>query len=265
MKWTSLTVVTPSLAADEALALTGHSLQGIAKAADAPTLRWIVVLANEPCPLEIPEFERSVQGLEITVIVQSPAGVYPAINTALDYCSESPLVILGAGDVLLPSALSALTEVGHSEVLSGLTSWHESAKSSSQPLLPSRSRSFPALALFRSHQGMVFGPGLRSLRYAEEFPVAADLDVKLRLWRQGSMREIDIPIASCLVGGVSDRRPHPRELRTRARELRSVFNRHFSRVHAEGISAIHAARLAQRSLGLRKRGSGIRVGGQGSQ
>lgn len=99
---------------------------------------------------------------------------------------------------------------------------------------------------------MIFGPNLIHQRYDEQFPIAADLDMKLRLWKHERIREVEGVIASCLVGGVSDRRPSGSEVRTRARELRCVFRKHFSRAHAEVVSAMHLARLTQRSLGLRR-------------
>jgi len=263
LKWASLTVLTASIWADEALVETGVSLEKLACDPDSPAIRWIVVAGVEALSA-CRDYAHRLPHIDSHVVAQSPRGIYPAINAALDLCVDSPFVILGAGDQLSPTALSALSHVQPDQVTSGLTSWHAPGGSSTQSRRSGRSRSYPALGLFRSHQGMIFGPRLAHERYAEEYPIAADLDVKLRLWRKGSVREINVPVASCLVGGASDRRPTSREIGTRSQELRQVFLRHFSRPHAEAITMLHRARLVQRSLGLRPLPSERRIARKGS-
>lgn len=252
MRWPKLTVVTPSLAVDDALTVTNLSLQACASKG-SPTIRWVVVLASPGPASANVEQQARCSAIAVHIVATPARGIYPAVNQALQFCSDGPFLILGAGDTLMPQALTVMQDLRPHEVLSGLTHWHDMPVSGHGASWVGRSRSYPSLGLFRSHQGMLFGPSLSHLPYDEEFPVAADLDMKLHLWRRGEMREVDTTLASCLIGGVSDRRPIASELKARSQELRTIFNRHFSRAHAESVTALHAARLLQRSAGFRRR------------
>lgn len=90
-----------------------------------------------------------------------------------------------------------------------------------------------------NHQAMIFPFEFAKYSYSLDFPISADQDLKLDLYKKGYLKLIDTQISSCLEGGISDRKMNFFSALERGKETRRIVFKHYGFCHAAFISTTY--------------------------
>jgi len=131
---------------------------------------------------------------KIVSISEPDDGIYSAMNKARSFISEGWTIYLNSGDMLLTNAIM----VDENEIVCHPCSWHYPERFSKK----NSDRFVMAAGTLMPHAGMLF-PAKRLPWYDPSFEIAADVVVKLKVIQSGRFILNNVPISSCLIGGIS--------------------------------------------------------------
>ena len=227
-------VITPRVSVDiltairspaAGLDLTAESLLRVASAFPNFDLRWTLVSADldsadKTTLISAQQLLRSID------IFESDGTTYEALNIALGKVRSDWFMVLHAGDTL-STAIGAVDLPGldNQKIHCFVSDQHDiHGMTSRRRKSHSWKRIMPGSV---NHQAMLFPRGSTAFKYDVQFPVAADLDLKLLWWRAGALEFHHTTISSCLTGGRSMRVYSWAMLRERVIEDYAVFRRHY--------------------------------------
>ena len=179
-------------------------------------VEWLIVdssLDRETARTIASETERSL--LPTRIVWTEPAGIYPAMNAALDSARGHFIYFLNAGDLLAePEVLSELHQLWQRSKREG-ANWivgRVRITDRSGRRVDSASWSYPqekaalfARGVFPPHQGTLVGSELlRSIGgFDTRYAIAGDYQCALRLSQRGAPLMTDLVVAEFREGGVS--------------------------------------------------------------
>lgn len=210
---------------------------------------WYVIIGESDENLAI-ELDRAnlTLGSHLHVEGEVLAGIYGATNQGLLRVTNDYFLILHCGDIVYPQLLDQIDRLDTNFVHAFGTDWHTATGATA--IRKATNKTQPWLARMPHHQTMLFPRHFANRPYERRFPVAADQDLKLELWRSGTLMMHDEVIGSSLIGGLTTRRLSWKEARDRYCESREVFLRHFLQPWAEMLAFGYAFRYAMSVLGL---------------
>lgn len=209
-------------------------------------VNWIVVVGKTDKSIQATlDHAKKELGDHFIYRPQSGRGIYGAMNEALSLTRGEFFMLLNSGDYVLPNFINACSLLDQQKVHCFKSSWHDESGEVRDTKLARKSESY-WLGRMPNHQSMIFPSAFRTKKYDEAFPIAADQDMKLGLYKSGLLEFHQELIVSSLVGGVSARKLRPHEIKERFIESRDIFRCHYPRIWAEILSLIYGANYLRR-------------------
>jgi hypothetical protein len=209
-------------------------------------LRWIVVV-GVCCESVQGELNQAVLDLgnRVIIINENKSGIYPVMNIGLDSVDSDFFMFINSGDILTPLMLEHFDEVSVHSVTCFESDWHDiDGNQISSPY--GRKKTVPWLARMPNHQAMVFPKVFKGEKYNSKFPIAADQDLKLKLYRQGALNIRSGAVVSSLVGGMSVSALSPRDVAKRTVETWLILKTHFPLYHSAFLIFAYFLRFVSR-------------------
>jgi putative colanic acid biosynthesis glycosyltransferase len=173
-----LSIVTVTYADKKGLDVTAQSVRSLKNSCPSE-IEWIIIQSDAPFSFQNPV------GADI-VCYQEPAGIYSAMNLGLDQSSGSHILFLNSGDELqIFDGLSFLQDMK--------VSYYGDYSVADKGEVKSR-KSKPVWYLMHgmpsSHQCFFYSrASVAKHVYDTTYPICADYDFTLRLWREGHPME----------------------------------------------------------------------------
>ena len=226
----SLTIITVLKNPGRELVITWTKLQTL-QLNKSSTIKWLIIDSSDsPCLIN------PIPGIEITHLFETDTGIYNAMNKALKYIDTEFYIFINSGDFILQKLISTLTNNSKNVVTCYGSKWHNADLSESKTY---RRKIRPSLGLLPNHQGMVFPLTFRQYIYDESFPIAADQDLKLRLYFQGLLKISETIGVSSLNGGKSQRIGSRFDVASRSQETFRVMRKHFGLVYSVIVTILY--------------------------
>lgn len=247
MEIRSLGIVTAVTAPSTGFGMTRQSVKQLHELGLSITWHIIVGQLDDQLRVELDIAETDV-GSILQIQSDEGNGVYSATNQGLSQVKNEYFVILHSGDILYPSLLEQLPKLDDEFVHSFSTDWH--TVTGAKVTRKAGNSIHPWLARMPHHQTMIFPRRFANRQYHLRFPISADQDLKLEIWRSRRLVVHQETIGSSLVGGLTTRRLRPREISARYIETRNVLLLHFPRAWAEIVAVGYGLRYALNGLGV---------------
>lgn len=213
-------------------------------------IKWLIMDGSEETSVM---FEKAIAKLKpITnadVISIRDKGIYDAINQSMRFIDSKHFMFIHSGDKVLPTISSVLEDLSEDSVDCFQSQWHGIQSESLDSRDPIRFS--PFFGVMPNHQAMIFPRIFAKLEYASEFPIAADLDLKLTLQAQGLLLFRDTHIVSSLDGGLSSSALTLSSVAPRTKEIWQIFRKHFGVLHSFVATAPHAVNFLLRVRNVR--------------
>lgn len=224
-----------------------YTYQSIINAAKKRNIKitWIVIDSSSNSRIRnAVRNSKRLKNFAINYQKEKRLGIYLAMNRGIALVTSEFFMFLNSGDQLLDNFNEATVKLSKSYVTCFRTKWHDH-------MMIEQSRTwnsvicFP-LAKLPNHQAMIFPNKFNSFRYNENFPISADQDMKLKLYKLGLLKIEDTAIVSSLLGGISSRKLKPKELISRCQESWKIFNDNLNAVHAVLLWVIYTLSFLKR-------------------
>lgn len=179
------------------------------------------------------------------IIPIKDGGIYDALNQSLQFIKTKHFMFLHSGDIALKTLMDATSKLSETHVDCFNSRWHRE----SGELVASRDsdRIHPFFGVMPNHQAMIFPYRFKSEYYDLSLPIAADQDLKLRLFKQGFLRLHSEFVVSSLDGGISARKLNWPEVIGRTCETWRVLHKHFGVFHCLIATFPHLVNYAKRA------------------
>jgi hypothetical protein len=242
----SLTVITVVRNPGQELILTLNSLQELPEFRSG-LIQWKLLDGSNTFNAPIEIVRNAILLLPNAEVIQiSDSGIYDALNQSFRYIETNHFMFLHSGDVLLKSLMDKLPHLSETFVDCFKSRWHEVTGES----VPSRDsvHTHPFFGVMPNHQAMIFPRQYTGEYYDLKFPIAADQDLKLRLFKQGLLRLHPEFVVSSLDGGISARKLNRHDVFERTFETWHVLRKHFGVLHCLIAATLHFANYVKRSI-----------------
>jgi hypothetical protein len=183
-------IITVCLNAIDSLPLTIASIRRVGRISN---VNWIVIDGGSTDGSI--ELVRNSGIAKLRHIIGPDRGIYDAMNKGLCYVSGDYFLLLNSGDVLNNFNYDFID----GKVNCFQTKWHSLSGES----VKKRTFYFPYVGIMMPHQGMLFPSRFRHHKYNTNLKIAADLELKLLLWRSNEICLRKEHLVSSLTGGVS--------------------------------------------------------------
>ena len=208
-------------------------------------LHWIVI--DGSAERNESEFMTEFPGnskLIVEYIREREPGIYPAMNLGLSRVNGDFFVLLNAGDILLDYFSEVVSHLNTDFVHCFESEWHDNGFSKVHQ--KSNDRVSVSLARMPNHQAMIFPKLFSNWKYDENFRIAADQDLKLRLYSSGKLVICRGFVVSSLTNGVSSRKLSFREAVERSKESFKVFRKNKKFMSAASLWLLYTIRYLSR-------------------
>lgn len=156
---------------------------------------------------------------DLTIIIsEKDCGIYHAMNKGINLCSGKYINFMNSGDTpIVNNMVKAIKELDGERFIYGRSNWNKKVVS----LFENYTSSF--FCKMPSHQAIFFPRDwhVKNL-YNLQYKIAADLDIKIRLFKEKKKIFINLPIVLSQVGGVSQNIKNFKEIIFRAKEIYSI-------------------------------------------
>lgn len=177
------------------------------------------------------------------IISEEDGGLYDAMNKAANYASGTHIMYLNSGDEILKSGfLSLINKVEQNKTYIGDTTWNSDKRVG----LPRRDYSFKLMRMW-NHQAMLVPTSfMRKNKFNTEYHVSADLDLKMKIFKSGMFKKLEIDVVQSLPGGISQERIHIKEYLKRVKQKFKIANTHLKLPWKIITPTLHGIRLVFR-------------------
>jgi putative colanic acid biosynthesis glycosyltransferase len=225
--------------------LTTNSILELIGTQESHKFIWIILDGSaEACDVikNVVDDKRLLKVLKY--VRESDSGIYNAMNRGLSYIQGENFIFINAGDKILLDALEESEKVEPGLALCCRSLWHSlDGKQTNRDY----TRKFsPEFGVMPNHQSMIFSNGLKSLRYNENFKIAADQDLKMTLWSQSKLAFSERVVSSCLTNGISHAKLTKNQIVNRTKESLRVFDRHMNKTSALMLTGLYFLRYLTR-------------------
>ncbi len=156
---------------------------------------------------------------DLTIVVsEKDQGIYDAMNKGINLSSGNYINFMNSGDVsIIKNMVTAIQRLDGNKFIFGKCEWNQKIIS----LFPEIISTF--FCKMPNHQAIFFPRDwhIKNL-YNLQYKIAADLDVKLKLFKEVSHLFINLPLVLSEAGGVSQKIKNFKEIKIRAREIYNI-------------------------------------------
>ncbi len=202
-------------------------------------IKWLILDGSDETTLIIKGICASLKSVRnVEVISIQDSGIYDAINQSLRLIDTSHFMFIHSGDKVLPTIISVLGDLSEDSVDCFKSQWHGQQAETLATRDPIRYS--PFFGVMPNHQGMIFPRIFTEVEYDLRFPIAADLDLKLKLHRRARLCFRDTQIVSSLDGGLSSSALALSSVASRTKEIWAIFRKHYGLLHSFVATVPHA-------------------------
>lgn len=242
----SLTVITVIRNPGQELILTLNSLQQLPEF-HSGLIQWKLLDGSDAANSAIEIVRSRIQQFPNAEIIQiSDSGIYDALNQSFQFIQTKHFMFLHSGDIVLSDLMEELPGLSESLVDCFKSRWHDETGES----VASRDSAsiYPFFGVMPNHQAMIFPKEYTKEFYDLQFAIAADQDLKLRLYSQGLLQLHSEFVVSSLDGGISSRKLNWPEVFKRTLETWQVLRKHYGVAHCLIATTLHFVNYTKRAI-----------------
>ena len=202
-------------------------------------IKWLILDGSDQTSFIIKDIGVKLESVgNAEVISIQDSGIYDAINQSLKLIDSNHFMFIHSGDKVLPTIFSVLGDLSEDSVDCFKSQWHGQQAETLATRDPIRYS--PFFGVMPNHQGMIFPRIFAEFEYDLRFPLAADLDLKLKLHGRARLLFRDTEIVSSLDGGLSSSALALSSVAPRTKEIWAIFRKHYGALHSFIATVPHA-------------------------